>query len=853
MSVNTNFYGNESTWINYRRVEEQFLLAKSNPSGTAYGDINQGTISDLTLLNKMDLNEFPDLSVCFAGIGNRTSGLASYGWYSIRDGQKCGQSESGEAPFFIATVSANNYGVYTDTPIYDPEGIQKNQAKICSWGYDKTDKTTHTLGTTGRTALNNYDGCFVPQVRIGSRAITWLICVQAFQPDPDHDGRPIVNTQWAGTLEAYKNQKVSSAEDAKYVHEVYSVITQVSLIPYIYNDANNKSWYRGPIAATIQDGESLYPVVCNNSKITSDIGSGTINVMKFGTARASQEGYANFQTNPTLYQSGNYWEIHPVILSGTIEGLGINGYFSANSKGRNDRNYSSYFLVHDDSKYTVDFELNTSSSVDASSKCWVYAPLSRFGNINQFETYCLRQAAYLGEFFTPSYDAVRDTSATAYSREDMYLGTITNGRTYGSYTHGAANRSQPQFSTKDMIAASSYEPDKPTPPSPSTNPVEPVRPGFSLAAAGCQTYAISNQEFEEIWDDIYGRGEAKWTELLDGLALFGANPLNAILAYRWMPFSLDTTSQEANIVLGNTVVNTAHRYSVITDYNAFYKQDGAFSYNHEKNFINSKHCKCRLWLPFYGFVELPMTQVLSKEIEIAFQYNAPDDIGVWIVSFGNVVYDYYECAPYIEIPITGDNSRQIAIARQQQAINTALTIGGAVLTIGAGVAAGLPGISAFAGMAADAGGLVGGVQALGWLASEAPLEAAGMIGGLGTIGRGVQTAAKAGSQVVQSMTNTANQIGTLATNVPTKAGAAATTFLHLPMRPFIQFYKNILMETANIPEYKKTVGIACEQWGTIASMPENSLLSISNPVFDTSGMSQNEVNMLITALNKFYK
>ena len=77
----------------------------------------------------------------------------------------------------------------------------------------------------------------------------------------------------------------------------------------------------------------------------------------------------------------------------------------------------------------------------------------------------------------------------------------------------------------------------------------------------------------------------------------------------------------------------------------------------------TKKTKCRIFLPFYGYYELPMTQVMAKTVGIQFQYNLPDDTGVWAIYFDNHIYDYVECSPFIEIPITGDNSLQIAAAK----------------------------------------------------------------------------------------------------------------------------------------------------------------------------------------------
>lgn len=475
--------------------------------------------------------------------------------------------------------------------------------------------------------------------------------------------------------------------------------------------------------------------------------------------------------------------------------------------------------------------------------------------------YFRKSVAYLGLFFT---DGAAPTNRPSFTEDYVMLGLIDEeGVTHGEYSKGTANREQIQFDSENIQEDSKVDPteeDRPRP-KPDRNPVLPSTPGFSLANAGSQTYVMTKEDFQQVWDDIYSRKKSDWKDLIEGLQLFGSNPLNAILSYRWFPFNLRSSSQVSGVVLGNTKVSDTHTYPVIEQSNAFYTMGGKFWYGKEKNFINSKHCKCRVWLPFYGFAELPMTQVLSKELEIKFQYNAPDDIGVWVISFGNVIYDYYECSPYIDIPITGDNSRAISIAKQSQAINTALTVGAAVAAVGLSVA----GAAGSIGAAAAASGVSAAEYASQTLANTGAFltggtmlyggaEAAKQIGIVGkAVGGAVAGAAGGGITAIKGITTSANQIGTLSTNVPTKAGASATTFLHLPMKPYIQFYTNDTMETMNLPQYRKTVGIACEKWGTIESMPEDSLLVISNPTFNTSGMTQNEINSLISALNGFYK
>lgn len=797
MPINTSFYGEESTWIKYG--DFPYTTYISNPSNTAYMERTRGSLSDLFRMGRLDLNEYPDLSVCYAGMSNTADVLNCR--YTNYEKNEVSQKAPSSVPFFFAAGAVLN-------PTATGGCIQP-EADYTTWGMGTT------TSTIKHEAIENGDAGIIPIVSLGGRSIVLVINVTAVQPSGDSgfDGN-VVNT----TLDDwYANYK-----------DTHTRIVRIYATAYVITSNSSRSMYQAPTSwSTSVNRGTLIAVPCDPitaygrsmmglTKLDCNIfrnNKGFVISGSAGTVLNAAVPYANFSDNYIYPVFGKRWHI-------------------------------------------------VNSSSDGRLEAWAFLDISELGGADGFMEYARKQASYFGLFFTGSSDLARRVDDAMFEDENMYLGIIdSDSITRGRYTHGTANKEQPQYNTKDLIKNSKYDPEKPVPPTPSEDPVLPQRPGFTLADGhGSVTYCLQSTEFNQIWDDIYNRSKSSWKDLIEGLQLFGANPLNAILSYRWFPFKLSGTSQRP-VVLGRTSINPQHIYPTIEYASAFYKQDGIFNYNHDKNFINSKHCKCRLWLPFYGFVELPMTQVLSKELEITFQYNAPDDIGVWIVSFGNVVYDYYECVPYIDIPITGDNGMQIALAKQQSAINTALTIGGAVLAVGlTAVSAGVN----IAGAAATAGISAGeyvsqaltntGAALTGRAMLYGGAEAAQQIGLVGrTAGAVAAAGAGAGIGIVNNITNTANQIGTLSTNVPVKAGAAATTFLHLPMKPFIQFYTNTLMETANIPEYKKTVGIACEKWGTINSMPENSLLSISNPTFNTSGMNKNEVNMLINALNSFYK
>jgi len=88
-----------------------------------------------------------------------------------------------------------------------------------------------------------------------------------------------------------------------------------------------------------------------------------------------------------------------------------------------------------------------------------------------------------------------------------------------------------------------------------------------------------------------------------------------------------------------------------------------FEYN--KNFYNSRNIQARLFLPFYGYYELPAAQLLSSQLRVDFYYNIPDELGTYIISYDKVIYDFVECNCKIEIPVTGSNAAAIKENKKQ--------------------------------------------------------------------------------------------------------------------------------------------------------------------------------------------
>ncbi len=503
--------------------------------------------------------------------------------------------------------------------------------------------------------------------------------------------------------------------------------------------------------------------------------------------------------------------------------------------------------------------------------------------------YIRKLIAYLGFWFTDggiyndsehSYtlnrvDSLLGDYANTYSDEYMipnhvYQAEIKEGITTGNFTELRIAKDNDQSKWgKDWRQKNGYDGrtpgggDRPRP-TPDPNPISPNSPGFTLAGKGTQCYALTGADMDEIMVDIFGRSGASYKELVEGLAMFGSDPMGAFISYKWYPFAFNPPTSSP-LFLGQTIVNESHVYPIINNTNtSLIEFHGSFWFGKDKNFIHSKKTQCRLYLPFYGFYEISMPLILSQVLDIDFHYNVPDETAVWIISFGNVIYDYLECVPSIEIPLTGNNAAMIAQSKK----NTALSIATQVASMAA---------SAFTGAAAVkvAGGVTNALQQAGMasavFASDAGVEAsygynfavnaikAGA--GAGVTARGLGLAGVAsnalggGVNIYNTYKQAQLEIANMRVHVPYHGAADATTFLNLEMRPYIQFYIPDMIDGYSETNYKLTVGHACDIWTTLNDMPDNSLCQTSGTAdIDTTNMEIAEIQELNEILiSGFYK
>lgn len=481
----------------------------------------------------------------------------------------------------------------------------------------------------------------------------------------------------------------------------------------------------------------------------------------------------------------------------------------------------------------LEFNNWTSRIIGGGTPCRCYCNAADYTKA-EFREAVRHATACFGMFFT---DSTAYAETAQLDDDTMHLGVLDNGIGYGEYTSGEKNTEQPQFGWKTMNE-SDYDPTNPPEPggdpAASSDPLLPVGLEWTLAGAGTGIWALTPSNITQIWDDIFGQDI--------NVKQFGDNPMNAILSLEWTPFKWEGGTP-GPIILGSTIVNPAHTYpKILTVSHAEVHGSGQMQFKYNKNFYNSRNIQARLFLPFYGYYELPAAQLLSSQLRVDFYYNVPDELGVYIISYDKVIYDFVECNCKIEIPVTGSNAAAIKENKKSEALTIATQVATTAATVGIGYSS-MKGLNqALAHVASgvdvvaeEALGYSGGLETAAYLGSKG--SGRGM--NVGTITGGIAAGIGAGVNVYNTVNQAQIQRAALRTNLPYHGSALQTTFLHMSMKPYVQIFKNAIMKGfttkdggtikeelggTSKDEYMLKVGHACDIFTTMEEMPENSLL-----------------------------
>lgn len=336
-----------------------------------------------------------------------------------------------------------------------------------------------------------------------------------------------------------------------------------------------------------------------------------------------------------------------------------------------------------------------------------------------------------------------------------------------------------------------------------------------------RTFAITAEEVKSLADELWNADETRFQEIINGLALLGANPIQGLIDLRAYPIDFTAwTGTTENIVVGRTKLNATGRRISTSTIPQFTADLGYISGNYPNDFRNYEPFSIfQIYLPFCGTRDIPANLIAGHTIIVKASVDIITGAISYIVKSDGYPILYANGTIGVSIPMTSDNATEYA-GNVIHATNNVVQTGATVVqniaheaTKGADVA-----------NAAKTGGVS--------LAAGAVSTAAAAVAGAASI-------ATAGYE----LSTTINQ-----TTIQQSGCASPSNSLYTSMNVYV------LQETHApvIPEnYAHTVGRACRKGGAVSDFAGYTVFSN----VDLSGVEATEsekTTILQTLQNGIY-
>lgn len=345
---------------------------------------------------------------------------------------------------------------------------------------------------------------------------------------------------------------------------------------------------------------------------------------------------------------------------------------------------------------------------------WDIRMLQRSGNY--FDVACIlnpeklidtfHEFAYTGLFYTNN---TTTAASTTLSDDDLFLGEMHFGRTNGKYRQFSSNDSEDDSESK----AGETNPDVLRSETPSNNPnpnyngesdpsqVDPneysqstplTAPAITTIDVFNRSFAMNITQIQALVDWLWNADDDEMTEIIEGLALMGENPMNGLIDCRLYPFAITDMIGHSGyqlIKIGRTQ-STVGGVKLTNTSNCIIDLGQCVFFEDRKNFLDySPHTQARLYVPYCGWHTIDPAEFMGKRIHAKLIVDVVTGACNCIIYANNIILINATGTIGVEIPMTGTDSANFA----SQTINASMQCISNIVQAGGSLAAGAGNIS----------------------------------------------------------------------------------------------------------------------------------------------------------------
>lgn len=212
-------------------------------------------------------------------------------------------------------------------------------------------------------------------------------------------------------------------------------------------------------------------------------------------------------------------------------------------------------------------------------------------------------------------------------------------------------------------------------------------------------YILTEAQAIDLGDKLYNADETTLNRYLNGLKLFGENPINAIMQLSVYPFDVKalTNATATESIKFGTVDLGINAYKILPPFNSYMSFSGVKVPSKYHDFWDYEpYTNLYIYIPYCGVHKLSGAYI-GKEITIDLIVEFSTGTCCACVSADGVIIDYFNGKIGVNIPVTGDNASAFTSRVNSSIMNlagsTVATAGGALTGNPIAIASGVAGLA----------------------------------------------------------------------------------------------------------------------------------------------------------------
>lgn len=259
-----------------------------------------------------------------------------------------------------------------------------------------------------------------------------------------------------------------------------------------------------------------------------------------------------------------------------------------------------------------------------------------------------------------------------------------------------------------------YDPEEDPEEEKEADEIEMGAPKLGTVGIFNRTYAINAEELHALSSYLWNADLTEFEKIIQGLALMGNNPINAIISVIMFPFEVGsgTTTNIRIGVVDTDITAVPISYSDVRVYDL----GECYFWAKYKNYLDYEpYTTAALYIPYVGVIPIPVSEYLKKWINVKLAVDLMTGSGQVVVYASGIPVIYRNCKIGCQIAVTGQDSSRIAA----NYISAASELVGAGTGLAQSVASG------------NAGGIIGGTMSAArgaidlYTAGHVPIESRG--------------------------------------------------------------------------------------------------------------------------------